>query len=172
MSLRRIIFPVLLMLTAWLLEISLIPTLLPAGLRPGLVLVVSAVWASLRNTEGLLWAAGGGLLLDLASAGPFGANMAGLVLGNVLAMGFDRIPVPSRLFRATNWVAVVTLVFHAVLIAGLGFTGMNLDGTFVEFALGSRVLPLMLINPLLSLVVFVLARPVHDWLARQRAFVR
>ena len=49
-------------------------------------------------------------MLDLLSGGGIGLNATAYMLGNLVAVGFDRIPIPSRAFRTTNWVAITTAV--------------------------------------------------------------
>ena len=64
-------------------------TLWFAGGRPDLVLLLAASWSILRGThEGSLAGVGGGLLLDLFSATPFGLNAALLgLMGLVTGLG-------------------------------------------------------------------------------------
>jgi rod shape-determining protein MreD len=120
-------------------------------LRPELVLIVSSVWAALTGTEGFFWAASGGLLLDLLSGAPLGANAASLMLGNVAAAALDTVPIPSTLFRCTNWVAVTTLVSHIALVIVLRLSGQAVDLITVFL---NTILPLLLINPVTSILAY------------------
>ena len=167
---RRVAIPAVFLFLAALLETSLLSRLVAPGLRPGVVLIISSVWAALRGDEGLVWAFGGGLMLDMLSAGPFGLHTAGLLLGNFVAQLMDRLPIPSRLFRATNWVAIATAVSQLVLMAGLLLTGMRLDP---GYAVLSIILPLLLINPLAGTLVYAVLSIVSDALDRRtRGVVR
>jgi rod shape-determining protein MreD len=150
---RRHIFAGALLLVLAVAEGSLWPSLTGIRLRPELVLIASSVWAALTGTEGFFWAAGGGLLLDLISGAPLGANAAGLMAGNVAALLLDTLPIPSTLFRCTNWVAVTTLVSHIVLIIVLRLNGQSIDLITVSL---NTILPLLIINPTVSIVAYVL----------------
>jgi rod shape-determining protein MreD len=159
---RRHIFAAVLLLLLAIAEASLWPSLTGIRLRPELVLIVSSVWAALTGTEGFFWAASGGLLLDLLSGAPLGANAASLMLGNVTAAALDTVPIPSARIRCTNWVAVTTLVSHIALLILLRLNGQAIDLVKVFF---NTVLPLLLINPATALLV-------HIVLSRYEAHLR
>jgi rod shape-determining protein MreD len=150
---RRHIFAAALLLLLAVAEGSFWPSLTGIRLRPEMILIASSVWAALTGTEGFFWAAGGGLLLDLISGAPLGANAAGLMAGNVAALLLDTLPIPSTLFRCTNWVAVTTLVSHIVLIIVLRLNGQAVDLITVFL---NTILPLLLINPVVSILVYSL----------------
>ena len=139
-----------------LVESSLWPTLIGTRLKPELVLIASSVWAALSGTEGFFWAAGGGLMLDVLSGAPLGANAIALMSGNAAAALLDTLPIPSRLFRCTNWVAVTTLISHIVMIIVLRFNGRPIDITVVFF---STILPLLVINPAVSMLTYLFFSP-------------
>src|SRR5512133_3317066 len=86
-----------------LIESSMLPAALASNLRPNLVLIVSAVVAAQRGSDGFAMALGGGLMLDLMSSVPLGLTSLSLLIGNVVATVLDRAPIPSRLFRTTTW---------------------------------------------------------------------
>jgi len=66
---------------------------------PDLMLLVVVSWSLLRGTrEGLQWALGGGLLLDLLSGGPLGATVLALALSSVIT-GMGELNV----FRDSLW---------------------------------------------------------------------
>ena len=119
-------------------------------------IVASSVWAALSGTEGFFWAAGGGLMLDVLSGAPVGANAIALMSGNAVAALLDTLPIPSRLFRCTNWVAVTTLISHIVMIIVLRFNGRPMDISVVFF---STILPLLVINPVVSMLTYLFFSP-------------
>ena len=139
-----------------LAESSLWPTLVGTRLKPELVLIASSVWAALSGTEGFFWAAGGGLLLDILSGAPLGANSVALMAGNTAAALLDTLPIPSRLLRCTNWVAVTTLVSHVVMLIVLRFNDRPMDISVVFL---NTVLPLLLINPATSMLFYLFFSP-------------
>ena len=64
-----------------------------------MMLLVVVSWSLLRGTrEGLLWALGGGFLLDLLSGGPLGATVLALGLSSVIT-GMGELNV----FRDSLW---------------------------------------------------------------------
>jgi cell shape-determining protein MreD len=150
---RRHFFAAALLLFLAIFEASLWPTLIGTRLKPELVLIASSVWAALVGTEGFFWVVGGGLLLDLISGAPLGANTFALVAGNAVAALLDSIPIPSRLFRATNWVAVTTLVSHIILLVVLRINGRAVD---VNTVFLNTIVPLLFINPASSILAYVL----------------
>jgi rod shape-determining protein MreD len=156
----------LVLLTLALIESSLLPAALAGSIRPSLILIVSAVWAALRGSDGFAWALAGGLMLDLMSGVPLGLTSLSLLVGNVVATVLDRAPIPSRLFRATTWVAIVTVVSQGVTLIGLAVAGRYVD---VSYATTTVILPLMLLNPVLAIPVYVILNGVQERMRRQQS---
>lgn len=148
---RRFLVPILVVLLAGALESSLLPPLFRGAWRPGLTLVVASVWAHLSDIDGAIALFAGGIALEAISGLPFGINVFALMLGNGVAVLVDRAPIPSALFRATNWVAVTTLVYHLAIIGVQTLRGVEID---LATATTTVVIPLLLFNPLLSIPVF------------------
>jgi rod shape-determining protein MreD len=100
------------------------PSLSWSGVMPDLMLLFVVSWSLLRGTkEGLLWAMGGGLMLDLMSGGPFGVASASLVLSSVI-IGMGELNV----VRGTFWLPLVasllaTAIYNVVYWAILQVTG-------------------------------------------------
>ena len=161
---RGYIFPFLLLLVLAVAESSLLPPVLASNIRPNLILVVSAVWTALRGSDGFAWALGGGLMLDLMSSVPLGLTSLSLLLGNVVATILDRAPIPSRLFRATTWVAIVTVVSHGIILIGMAISGKTID---VGYATLTVIMPLMLLNPVLSIPIYAVLNSVNERLRGQ-----
>jgi rod shape-determining protein MreD len=166
---RRHILAAIIILVLALIESAVLPFALIGLPRPNLVLIAAGAWAALRTDEGFVWALGGGLLLDLFSSLPFGTHTAGLVAGSLIALGLDRIPLPAAFLRVTNWVAIKTLVFHSVSLAILAVAGRPFD---VGLSVSTVLLPLMVINPILSLGAFALLSPLQRALNEQERFAR
>jgi len=100
-----------LLLTVAILQTSAMPSLSLSGVMPDLMLLVVVSWSLLRGTrEALLWALGGGLLLELLSGGPPGAMVVSLALSGVVT-GMGEL----NLFRDSVWLP---------LVAGLLATGL------------------------------------------------
>jgi rod shape-determining protein MreD len=107
-----------------LLQTSVMPSLSSSGVMPDVMLLVVVSWSLLRGTgEGLLWALGGGLLLDLTSGGPFGVAAASLVLSSVI-IGLGEL----NIVRDSPWLPLVasllaTTVYNVAYWAILQATG-------------------------------------------------
>lgn len=151
-----------------LIESSLLPAALGPLLRPNLVLIASSTWAAIRGDEGFLWAAGGGLILDVLSGSPFGMHTAGLVLGNTVAVWLDRVPIPVPGLRVINWVAVTTVVYYAVSLIVLAFSGRPVD---VAAGITNIALPSLIINGVLSIPAYVVLNRLQARLREQERFL-
>lgn len=149
---RRYLIPIFLVFLASAIESAFLPSLIPGSWRPGLTLIVASVWAQTGDADGAVAAFAGGLALEAVSGLPLGINTFGMMLGTAVAAAVDRAPVPSPLFRATNWVAVVTLVYHFFVIAVQSFRGVDIDLAYLTTGV---LLPVLLFNPLLSIPVFL-----------------
>lgn len=105
------------LLTAALLQIAWAPRLEIAGAFPNLILlaVIAITWR--RGVRaGLAAACAGGLLLDLASAGPLGPHVLAL-LGGVYATGFWIRNVESaNAVHAAASTAVATVLYSVTLM--------------------------------------------------------
>lgn len=148
---RRFLVPILVVLLAGAIESALLPPLFRGAWRPGLTLVIASIWAHLSDTDGAIAVFAGGIALEAVSGMPFGINVFALMLGNGAAALVDRAPIPSALFRATNWVAVATLVYHLTIIGIQTLRGVEID---LAIATTTVLIPLLLFNPLLSIPVF------------------
>ncbi len=165
---RRHVFAGVIVFLLAVIETSLLPAVFGTFPRPNLVLIMTSTWAAIRGDEGFLWAAYGGLLLDALSGAPFGSNLAGLVLGNTLAILLDRVPIPFQTFRVTNWVAVTTMGYFIVLLLVLAFSGRPYS---ISLAFTQVILPALLINPVLSIPTYLMLNRMQDGLREQERFM-
>jgi rod shape-determining protein MreD len=165
---RRHVFAGIVIFLLAVIETSLLPAAFGDIPRPSLVLIATSTWAALRGDEGFLWAAYGGLLLDVLSGAPFGSNMAGLVLGNTLAILLDRVPIPFQTLRVTNWVAVTTVVYFSVLLLVLSFSGRPYN---ISLAFSNVILPALIINPVLSIPMSAFLSRLQGSLRDQERFI-
>jgi rod shape-determining protein MreD len=111
----RIIFA-LCLFGAALVQATLLPSLNVIEVLPDLTLVLLLVWSALRGTpEGLIWAFGLGLFLDMLALDPLGVNGLAL-LGVALLGGISR----GRFFHSKLVLplvlAVVATVTHALVL--------------------------------------------------------
>jgi rod shape-determining protein MreD len=165
---RRHIIAGLTLFVLAVIETSLLPEVFGALPRPNLVLIVTSTWAAIRGDEGFVWAAAGGLMLDVLSGAPFGGNLAGLVLGNTAALLLDRAPIPVAVLRVTTWVAVTTVVYYAVALVVLAFTGQPYN---IQAGFAGVVLPSLIINPVLAIPTYALLNQLQARLRDQERFL-
>ena len=111
----RIFFAALVLL-ALFAQIAVLPSINTFRVLPNLPLVLLLVWSSIRGIrEGLFWAFGIGLLLDILALDPLGSNglafLAVVLLGGLGARRFfsSRLIFPVVL-------AVIATVFHGLVI--------------------------------------------------------
>ncbi len=137
------------------------PSLAMSGVMPDIMLLVVVSWSLLRGTrEGLLWALGGGLLLDLMSGGPFGVATLSLALSSVI-VGLGEFNV----FRDSLWLPLVasvlaTVVYSLAYWAILQITGRSLHTVYTLLAV---MLPATILNALAMYPTYWTAR----WLSRR-----
>jgi rod shape-determining protein MreD len=76
----------LLLVVVALAQSSLSPRLALLGVQPNLMLLAVLSWSLLRGgREGLLWAFGGGVLVDILSGAPLGVSSLSLLLVSLLS---------------------------------------------------------------------------------------
>jgi rod shape-determining protein MreD len=110
------IFFALCMLSAALIQATILPSLDLLEVLPDVTLVLLLVWSALRGApEGLLWAFGFGMFIDILALDPLGTNGLAL-LGVALLGGLSR----RRFFHSTLIVpialAVVATIVHALVL--------------------------------------------------------
>ncbi len=149
-------------------ESSLLPLVVGTSFRPNLVLIASATWAAIRGDEGFIWAAGGGLLLDLQSGAPFGMHMLGLIAGNALAAALDRVPIPIPILRSMNWVLVTTVVYHIVALIVLALADRAFD---ISIGFTNVALPSLVVNLILTIPAHIILTRVQSRLREQERFL-
>jgi rod shape-determining protein MreD len=137
------------------------PSLAISGVMPDLMLLVVVSWSLLRGTgEGLLWALGGGLLLDLMSGGPFGVATISLALCSII-VGLGEFNV----FRDSLWLplaasVLATVVYSLAYWAILQVTGRSLHTVYTLLAV---MVPATVLNALVMYPTYWAAR----WLSRR-----
>lgn len=155
----------LLLVVIALAQTTLSPRLALLGVQPNLMLLAVLSWSLLRGgKEGILWAFGGGVLLDMLSGVPFGTSTLSLLLVSFLA-GLGEVTI----FRASP---SDCLSPHLPLV--VSFAGSLLhDSTFLTIlqlmgwpvgwptSLWRLMLPAAGLNTVLMPLVYVLLRWLH-----------
>lgn len=109
----RIIFALCLFFAA-LIQATVLPAIDVVEVLPDVTLVLLLVWSALRGTpEGLLWAFGLGLFIDILALDPLGTN--GLALLGVAIMG----GVSRRRFFHNTLILPLVLAVAATMVHAL-----------------------------------------------------
>jgi len=164
----RIIFAVLLIAMA-LLQTSVLPMAQSLGIVPDLVLVAVLLWSATREPrEGLLWAFGIGIFLDMLTLVPLGSTAMGLL--PVTAIGW----LSRNRFFQSNLIFPLVLVMAATLARELSLLVLTplIGGhmsvlVVLRFGLLGALLNSLLVPPL-YLIVQMLSR----WIERNEAYAR
>ena len=143
-----------------LLQTTVMPRITVLGVHPDLVLMAVVAWSVLRGSkEGMVWAAIGGVVMDLFSAAPFGiSTLTLLIIGFVSGLG------QASFFRIDLLIPIAVIVpatlVYQLCIAGMLslLTGAAGWGT----RLGQVILPTILVNSVGMIFVYVLVRLVHQ----------
>lgn len=173
----RLVFAIIIVLLA-LLETTIVPMGKIIGITPNLVLVMLFLWSTLREPrEGLIWAFGVGIFLDLLTLTPLGTNALALLPVAMLGwLGRSRYFQSGLLFPLLMTLAV-TLVYHCTVfllswmlhligLAGAGTTPLQLLPTLRLAVLGALLNAIVV--PPLYFVVHLLDR----WIGRNDSYAR
>jgi rod shape-determining protein MreD len=145
--------PILVLLA--LLQVTLMPYLAVAHVRPDLVLTAVVCWALFRGpTEGAVWGFVGGLALDLLSGAPFGVyTMVLTVVGAVAGVSSAMISRDHVLLLPAV-ILGCTVLQQGTLVWLLKLANQPLSWDQV---LTTVVLPAALLNLLVSALFYPLA---------------
>ncbi len=107
---------VIFLLGAAALEVLVLPRSTPYGLFPDLVLGVVLVASAVEGLRaGLLWAAVGGLAIDLLAAHPWGVHVLALLPAAVVGAAARRSMYRSAVLPLMGFVGIVTLLYRFLL---------------------------------------------------------
>ncbi len=173
----RVIFAVIMIVLA-LLQTTVVPMGRIIGITPNLVLVALFLWSALREPrEGLIWAFGIGIFIDLLTLTPLGTTALGLLPVAILGwIGRSRY-FQSGLIFPLLMTMVATIVhsltvfclswlLYFVNLAPVGSTQLSLLTT-LRLALLSALLNAIIVPPL-YLVMQLLDR----WIGRNDSYAR
>jgi rod shape-determining protein MreD len=140
-------------ITLALIELSVVPYLVPPDLTPDLVLVAVIPIAAFFGLErALAWAFVGGLMLDLLSAGPYrplGATAFTLLILAGLTAAAARLVPGGRVPLTVALVAVTAVVYHLAVLFFISLRGVSVAEPLATIA------PLALVDAILAVPVAV-----------------
>lgn len=158
----RVLFAILLGITA-LLQATFLPALHVLSVLPDFALVLLLIWSATHGAfEGMFWAFGLGLWLDVLTMEPLGLHALALLVVALLG-GLTR----GRLFRSGAIlpllaVIVATLAYNLVMLVISMIGGTSIDAlSFIRLALMTALLNALLV-PIAYGVLLVLDR----WIPR------
>jgi rod shape-determining protein MreD len=126
----------LLMIGAALVQATTLPAMNVLAVMPDVTLVLLLVWSALRGVpEGLVWAFGLGLALDVIALDPFGANGLAL-LGVAILGGLAR----RRFFHSNLVVPIVVAVAATFVHAFVLLLIRSADGSGLPLAAVMRLI--------------------------------
>ncbi len=148
-----------------LMQSSVGPFLSAVGVKPDLVLTGVIGWTLLRGRrEGLLWAAVGGLGLDLLSSGSFGVMTIALMVTSLLTtMGYGRV-FGGYLVIPLALTFPLSLAYY--LTCTLLLSLLNQPIALIP-ALSNIMLPASLLNIAVMLLLFPPLRLLHRRTGRE-----
>jgi len=142
-----------------MLQTTAMPLLSLWGIVPDLMLLVVVSWILLRGAkEGVAWAVGGGLILDLLSGGPIGAATISLALASLVA-SLGELNVP----RNSSWLPLMTGIL-ATAVYNVAYLGiLQISGRSMPWvpSLLHVVAPCMAVNALAMYPVYWAMRWLH-----------
>jgi rod shape-determining protein MreD len=150
----------LLLVVIALAQTTLSPHLALLGAQPNLMLLAVLSWSLLRGGKGgMLWAFGGGMLLDVLSGAPFGTSTLPLLLVSFLS-GRGEVAV----FRTTLSLPLVASFAGSLLHDSAFLTVLQLMGWPVDWpaSLWRLVLPAAGLNTALMPLMYVLLHWLHQ----------
>ncbi|MEA2582323.1 MAG: rod shape-determining protein MreD [Thermomicrobiales bacterium] len=156
----------LLLLFAALVQATVLPSMNVIAVLPDTTLVLLLVWCALRGMpEGLIWAFGLGLLLDVISLDPFGANGLGL-LGVAVLGGLAR----RRFFHSNLIVPIVVAVAATFVHAFVLLLIRSAEGSGLPLAAVMRVVFLQaLLNSIFVPPLYLIAGMMDRWMVPSHA---
>ncbi len=156
----------MLLLVIAVLQTTAMPLFSLWGVRPELLLLVIASWSVLAGMDsGLVWALGGGLMLDALSGGPFGAATIALTIASVIVSLAE-----VNLQRDSIWLPLITGLLATVLYQGMYLLALRVLGRPTPLIPGlvHVVLPSLVVNGLAAYPVFGATRWLHQRVVRER----
>jgi rod shape-determining protein MreD len=153
--------PLVVLLGATLIQITLLPHLTLFGVHPELVFLLAVAWSLLRGVEeGILWGFVGGVALDIYSTAPFGVfTLALLFVCFVSGLGESAI-FRHNLLLPMLATALTTLLYHSAVLVLMQAMGrpVHWSSDFLRV-----ILPSALLNTLVMPFVYQLARQLNRW---------
>jgi rod shape-determining protein MreD len=164
----RIIFAILLVLMA-LIQTTVLPMGHFIGLTPDLVLVSVLLWSATREPrEGLVWAFGIGLFLDLLTLSPLGSTA--LALLPVAVTGWLS---RSRFFQS-GLLFPLLMAMAATLVHGIALLMLApLTGSHLNIVAAARLATLgALLNAVVVPPLYLIVQLLDRWIGRNDTYAR
>ncbi|MBN1315167.1 MAG: rod shape-determining protein MreD [Anaerolineales bacterium] len=160
----NLLFGIPIVIIAAIVQSSVLPRFPIMGLTPNLMLLIVVAWSILRGpNNGMVWAAIGGVALDLASSSFFGITPLPLLLAAIIA-GFAY----NRKGHGLLFISIISILsiivyqaIYPVLLVIMGYIVIWPE------AFREIILPLLFIHGLLLPIVFLTMSSLSLFLGRQ-----
>jgi rod shape-determining protein MreD len=155
-TVTRLLFAILLAVLA-VAQSTVLSTVGLLGLSPNLVLVLILVWSSRYGArEGVVWAFGAGIMLDLLALDPLGSNALALIVVAVIGSLAQKPLLQSGLVLPMFMVLVATLASFLVAssvdaILGSGYSFL----VSVRLGVVTAFLNALVVPPVYGLIVML-----------------
>jgi rod shape-determining protein MreD len=162
----RTLIPLITLISAALLQVTLSPYVKISGVHPDLVFVLVIGWVILRGLEeGHLWALIGGLSLDFLSGAPFGVFTLSLLLVALAANLFHGRVLVSSIVLPLSLTFPLSLLFNGLALLFLALLGRHIVWSDAFF---SRLLPMAIFNTMTMMLIFPLLYLLNRLLSPRR----
>ncbi len=164
----RVTFATLLVLLA-LLQTTVLPMIRVIGIAPNLVLVALLLWSAVREPrEGLLWAFGVGVFLDLLTLTPLGSTALALLPVAIIGwLSRSRFFQSGLLFPLLMTMAATLANTLALLaLSPLLNSPLNPLAAVRLAALGA------LLNVIVAPPLYLIVQLLNRWIGRDDSYVR
>lgn len=129
------------------------------GVADLMLVLLVAIALQKRVTTAWQWSVIGGLLIDFSSGLPFGIFTFSYLAATALAL-----VLKERIWRFAFLMQLLVVLVGTLLSQGISYLVLFVQGANVEFAgvLQAITMPSLILNFMLSLPIFILARDVLD----------
>lgn len=173
----RIVFGVLLLLMA-IMQNTVLPMGRIIGITPDLVLVTLLLWSATREPgEGLAWAFGIGIFIDLLTLAPLGSTALSLLPVAIIGwLSRGRFFQSGLLFPLLMTLAAT--VAHSVALTFLAWllvvVRLNPTGSGAIDPLATLQLATLgaLLNAIVAPLLYVVVQLINRWIGRNDSYVR
>ena len=157
----RFFFVIVVFVTIALIQVSIVPWISPAYIKPNLLLMAVVCWGTMRGVrQAVAWGAFGGILLDIMSSVPFGINLIALLPVSLCTGMNETKMLENTLLLSLAIVFVGTFIYGVCFLLIVQATGSHVY--WVEDMM-RNLIPSALVNTLLTPLMYWFLLPLSRW---------